>query len=100
YQAALALITLAQQLQLEANIEHAQEIVYEAIRSNGAVPAGLRELAEQLRLAPVLLHPTNTDEAPAEKTADGKGETAAQAEVLVQPETVAVSLEPKLEGAV
>jgi alpha-amylase/alpha-mannosidase (GH57 family) len=101
YQAALALITLAQQLKLDANIERVQEIVYEAIRTDGEVPAGLRELAEQLHLAPVLLQPPAADEAKDDRTeTDVPEETTAQAEVLVQPEAVAVSLEPKLEGAV
>ena len=101
FQAALALIRLAQELKLDANIERTQEIVYEAIRTGGAVPDGLRELAEQLRLAPVLLRPVAADEVRDEQTAsDAQTETAAQAELIVQPESVVVSLEPNLEGAV
>ena len=47
----------------------------------------------------MLLHPANADEAPAEKTAAAaKEETTAQAEMIVQPETVAVSLEANIEG--
>ncbi len=57
YTAALTLITIAQRLGLEANVERAQESVYEAMRGNGAAPAGLRELALQLKIAPVWLRP-------------------------------------------
>ena len=51
YRAALALITLAQRLNLEANIERAQESVYEALRGGARLTEGLRELAAQLHLA-------------------------------------------------
>ena len=54
YLAALALITLAQRLNLEANVERAQESVYEALQDRARVTEGLRKLAEQLHLAPVL----------------------------------------------
>ncbi len=57
YQAALTLITIAQRLDLVANVERAQESVYEAIRGNDTAPEGLRELALQLKLAPVLVRP-------------------------------------------
>lgn len=57
YQGALTLITIAQRLGLDANVELAQESVYEAIRGNHTAPEGLRELAQQLQLAPVLLRP-------------------------------------------
>ena len=73
YQAALALITLAQRLDLEANIERAQEAVYMALRAGGPAPEGLQELATRLRLAPVLLAPV----APAQT--DGETEPLAAA---------------------
>ncbi|HYG08699.1 MAG TPA: DUF3536 domain-containing protein [Pyrinomonadaceae bacterium] len=57
YEAALALIDLAGQLNLHANLERAQEIVYEAVqdsRAHGCPNVG--ELAAKLGLAPGLLH--------------------------------------------
>ncbi|HEX8128199.1 MAG TPA: DUF3536 domain-containing protein [Pyrinomonadaceae bacterium] len=54
YEAALALIDLAGQLNLHANLERAQEIVYEAVRDGRARGAGVGELAVKLGLAPSL----------------------------------------------
>jgi alpha-amylase/alpha-mannosidase (GH57 family) len=61
YEAALGLIDLAAELNLHANLERAQEIVYEAVRDARAVRrhGDLRELALKLGLAPSLLHEAN-----------------------------------------
>jgi hypothetical protein len=59
YEAALALIDLAGELNLHANLERAQEIVYEAVRdAHGGRRhrADLGALALKLGLAPSLLH--------------------------------------------
>jgi alpha-amylase/alpha-mannosidase (GH57 family) len=57
FQAPLMLVKLARKLNLEANLEQAQEAVYEALMSGAALPAteGLRELTNVLGLAPGLL---------------------------------------------
>ncbi|HEX9917762.1 MAG TPA: DUF3536 domain-containing protein [Pyrinomonadaceae bacterium] len=57
YEAALALIDLAAKLNLHANLERAQEIVYEAVRDSRAHGSpNVGELALKLGLAPSLLH--------------------------------------------
>jgi alpha-amylase/alpha-mannosidase (GH57 family) len=63
YEAALALIDLADKLSLHANLERAQEIVYEAVQRDRALGARMESLALKLGLAPSLWHelPT-TDE--------------------------------------
>ncbi len=81
YQAALMLITIAQRLDLEANVERAQESVFEAIRGNGTAPEGLRELAHQLKLAPVLLRP------------DERAQTGPLVDVRVTPEPLTAPIE-------
>jgi hypothetical protein len=55
-EAALALIDLALKLSLHANLEHAQEIVYESLHSDPARGVHLEELALKLGLAPSLWH--------------------------------------------
>ncbi|HEV2880037.1 MAG TPA: DUF3536 domain-containing protein [Pyrinomonadaceae bacterium] len=55
YEAALALIDLAAELNLHANLEGAQEIVYEALQVDRAHGADVKELALKLGLAPSLL---------------------------------------------
>jgi hypothetical protein len=57
---ALALIDLANKLSLHANLERAQEIVYEAVQSDGSLGAQLEALALKLDLAPSLLHESST----------------------------------------
>jgi hypothetical protein len=56
HEAALTLIDLANKLGLHANLERAQEIVYEAVQSGRAPGAHLQALALKLGLAPSLLH--------------------------------------------
>ncbi|MCA1565358.1 MAG: DUF3536 domain-containing protein [Acidobacteria bacterium] len=57
YEAALALIDLAVELNLHANLEGAQEIVYEVLRDSRARDRrNVGELALKLGLAPSLLH--------------------------------------------
>ncbi len=58
--AALALIILAKRLDLQANTERAQESVYEALHNGRGRAPGLRQLASQLRLSPVLLRQDDT----------------------------------------
>ncbi len=87
YTAALTLITIAQRLDLEANIERAQESVYEAIRGNGTAPEGLRKLAQQLKLAPVLLRPDERIEPEPSMTA------------CVPPDALSVPVEANSESA-
>ncbi|HZG50755.1 MAG TPA: DUF3536 domain-containing protein [Pyrinomonadaceae bacterium] len=56
YEAALALINLAGELNLHANLERAQEIVYDAVQDERAGGGrNVRELAMKLGLAPGLL---------------------------------------------
>ncbi|HEY0081626.1 MAG TPA: DUF3536 domain-containing protein [Pyrinomonadaceae bacterium] len=55
YEAALALIDLAAQLNLHANLERAQEIVYEAVRSARDQGEDAAALAVKLGLSPSLL---------------------------------------------
>ncbi|HVG34992.1 MAG TPA: DUF3536 domain-containing protein [Pyrinomonadaceae bacterium] len=55
FQAALMLVGLARKLNLEADLERAQEAVYEALRKGAPASAELRELAGVLGLAPGLL---------------------------------------------
>jgi len=55
-EAALALINLAGELNLHANLEHAQEIVYEALRDARVGGKDAGELALKLGLAPSLWH--------------------------------------------
>jgi hypothetical protein len=50
------LIDLANKLSLHANLERAQEIVYEALQRDRALGAHLEALALKLGLAPSLLH--------------------------------------------
>jgi hypothetical protein len=59
-EAALALIDLAHKLSLHANLERAQEIVYEALQSDPARHRHLEALASKLGLAPSLLSETPT----------------------------------------
>jgi alpha-amylase/alpha-mannosidase (GH57 family) len=56
-QTPLVLVKLARKLKLEANLEQAQEAVYEALRSEAmaSAPEALHELASVLGLAPGLL---------------------------------------------
>jgi hypothetical protein len=61
YEAALTLIDLANKLSLQANLERAQEIIYEALRSESAGGAGLEALAAKLGLAPSMLHESPAD---------------------------------------
>lgn len=56
YEAALALIDLANKLSLHANLERAQEIVYETLQSAPASGENLEALALKLGLAPSLWH--------------------------------------------
>jgi glycine/D-amino acid oxidase-like deaminating enzyme len=55
FQPALVLVRLARKLNLEANLEQAQESVYEAMRAGRPVSEEARELAVVLGLAPALL---------------------------------------------
>lgn len=55
FQAPLMLVTLARKLSLEANLEEAQESVYEVLRRGVPATEELRELAVVLGLAPSLL---------------------------------------------
>ena len=52
---ARALIELGRELGLEANLERAQEILYEAAQAGPPLPAEAREFALALGLAPVAL---------------------------------------------
>jgi alpha-amylase/alpha-mannosidase (GH57 family) len=54
-QAALALVELGRKLGLEANLERAQEAVYEALTGGRRVSEEMRELGELLGLAPSVL---------------------------------------------
>lgn len=56
YEAALALVDLAAQLNLHANPERAQEIVYEAVRASRTLSENAAALAVKLGLSPSLLH--------------------------------------------
>ncbi|HZH32263.1 MAG TPA: DUF3536 domain-containing protein [Pyrinomonadaceae bacterium] len=56
YEAARALIDLAGELNLHANLERAQEIIYEAVRDGRARGAGASALAVKLGLAPGVSH--------------------------------------------
>lgn len=51
-QSAASLITLAEKLNVEANLERAQEVIYQAFQSGLIVSEEMRELALMLRLAP------------------------------------------------
>ncbi|HWS55135.1 MAG TPA: hypothetical protein VN228_13450, partial [Pyrinomonadaceae bacterium] len=55
--AARTLLALGRELGLEANLEGAQEIVYEAAQSGAPFPEGMREFALALGLAPAALPP-------------------------------------------
>jgi alpha-amylase/alpha-mannosidase (GH57 family) len=55
-EAALALIDLAHELSLNANLERPQEIIYEALQNAPALRGRLEALALKLGLAPNLLH--------------------------------------------
>jgi alpha-amylase/alpha-mannosidase (GH57 family) len=55
-EAALDLIDLASKLSLHANLERAQEIVYEALQSNCAAGKNMEALVAKLGLAPSLSH--------------------------------------------
>jgi hypothetical protein len=55
-EAALALIDLAKELNLHANLERAQEIIYEALQQEGARVENMEALVVKLGLAPGLLH--------------------------------------------
>ncbi|HYP00540.1 MAG TPA: hypothetical protein VER76_10160, partial [Pyrinomonadaceae bacterium] len=57
-EAALSLIELANKLSLHANLERAQEIVYDALQTDRAPGQRIRALASTLGLAPGLLHET------------------------------------------
>ncbi|HZH90328.1 MAG TPA: DUF3536 domain-containing protein [Pyrinomonadaceae bacterium] len=71
YAAALALIDLAGELNLHANLERVQEIVYEAVRDGRAHGEDAQALALKLGLAPNLLHGiTPTAESPVEPFAE------------------------------
>ena len=54
-EAALALMSLAARLGIEADLERAQEAVYAALRRDAVRPAGLDELALKVGLSPALL---------------------------------------------
>ncbi len=54
-QTALVLVALGKKLGLEANLERAQEAVYEALRGGRPVSEEMRELGELLGLAPSVL---------------------------------------------
>jgi alpha-amylase/alpha-mannosidase (GH57 family) len=70
-EAALALINLAGELNLHANLERAQEIVYEAVQDGRARDRDTTEaLASKLGLAPGLLHEVAPPEAPVEPLAE------------------------------
>jgi len=56
YEAALVLIDLARELDLHANLERAQEIVYEAVQESRDGGRDVEELAVKLGLAPRLSH--------------------------------------------
>ncbi|HEU4594272.1 MAG TPA: DUF3536 domain-containing protein [Pyrinomonadaceae bacterium] len=71
-QAALALVALGRKLGLEANLECAQEAVYEALTGDGRASAEMRELGDLLGLAPSVLAPrecagTDDEQAAAEE---------------------------------
>ena len=55
FRTALTLIAAAKKLGLEANLEHAQEVVYEALQRLPVVSFELRELAVRLGFAPDIL---------------------------------------------
>jgi hypothetical protein len=66
YEAALALIDLAVELNLHANLERAQEIVYEVLQDSRARDRrNVAELALKLGLAPSLLHEASRPQAEA-----------------------------------
>ena len=56
-QPTLNLITLATKLGLEANLDHAQEAVYEALQHRSIIPEEICDLAIWLGLAPCLFQP-------------------------------------------
>ncbi|HEV2912491.1 MAG TPA: DUF3536 domain-containing protein [Pyrinomonadaceae bacterium] len=68
-QPALVLVRLARKLKLEANLEQAQEAVYEALRAGRPVPVETRELASELGLAPALLARSEFTRSPDESNA-------------------------------
>jgi hypothetical protein len=72
-QAALALVALGRKLGLEANLEHAQEAVYEALTAGRRASAEMRELGDLLGLAPSVFAPAGRREA-----ADGQPAGAAE----------------------
>ncbi|MFL6209496.1 MAG: DUF3536 domain-containing protein [Pyrinomonadaceae bacterium] len=88
YQAALALITLAQRLKLEANMERAQESVYEALSAGAPMTEGLRALIAQLRLTPAHARLTQAAQPCAVAEAPVKAE-ARPAELEVNAENAA-----------
>ncbi len=61
FHTALTLIATAKKLSLEANLEHAQEVVYEALQRLPVVSFEMRELALRLDLAPNILVSLATD---------------------------------------
>lgn len=70
-QTALTLITLAKELKLDANVERAQEFVYQAIEDNVPDPQQLHDLAALLGLSPNLSQPMTsaTDSRPTRRAA-------------------------------
>jgi len=65
HQTALSLINLANKLSLHANLERAQEIVYEALQANRKLNGNLDELVLKLGLARTVSHePASTKETP------------------------------------
>jgi alpha-amylase/alpha-mannosidase (GH57 family) len=77
FQSPLVLVTLARKLNLEANLEQAQEVVYEALIKGMPATEELRELSVVLGLAPGLLLRS-------ELTIKGGGVNASAAEVALQ----------------
>ncbi|HEX8144874.1 MAG TPA: DUF3536 domain-containing protein [Pyrinomonadaceae bacterium] len=59
FQSPLVLVRLARKLNLEANLEESQEVVYEALRRGIPATQELRELAAVLGLAPGLFRPAD-----------------------------------------
>jgi alpha-amylase/alpha-mannosidase (GH57 family) len=81
-EAALALIDLANKLNLHANLERAQEIVYEALQSERAPVENLQALALKLGLAPSLSHETPAANETTVTANEASAEPLAEAPVL------------------
>lgn len=58
YEAALSLLEVANELNLQVNVDHAQEIVYEAMRTDRTLGKKIEALGLKLELAPTSLRET------------------------------------------